>query len=200
MTPTSAPSLATLAPPLAKPVPLQPPVLPPAPASLRDGGAALGPLPPAPWTVRQKPRRFVLAGMIPLGVAVFLTLVSQFFDWQGTPGAALAEARKASSVTAKSGQPVWYLAPGVTAPVPLTPWPTIRNVPGYPYHTADVVVGFLVTTDGSVDRTGLTVSGQGAGPVRNVTGLMYSKMKFKPGSVGGTPAMVVMERRFHYPM
>jgi hypothetical protein len=144
------------------------------------------------------PQRFLVAGTIPLGIALFLTLVSQCFAWPGTPEAALAEARKAASVTAKSGKPVWFQAPGVTAPVPLTQWPTIRNVPGYPNHTADVVVRFLVTTEGTVDRTGLTVSGQGAGPVRNVTALLYSKMKFTPGHVGGSPAMVVMEHRFHY--
>lgn len=200
MTTPPAPSLATLAPLLPKPDALQPPALPPAPTSLRDGGAALAALAPAPWAVRQKPQRFLMAGMIPLGIAIFLTLVSQFFDWPGTPEAALADARKAASVTAQSGKPVWYLAPGVTAPVPLTPWPTIRNVPGYPNHTADVVVRFLVTTEGTVDRTGLTVSGQGAGPVRNVTALLYSRMTFTPGRVGGTPAMVVMEHRFHYPM
>lgn len=196
MTPPPAPSLATLAPLLPTPDPLPLPSLPPA----RDPGAALAVLPPAPWHVRQKPRRFLLAGVLPLGVAMVLTLVSLFFDWPGTPGAALAAARNAASISAKSGKPVWFEAPGVTAPVPLTPWPTIRNVPGYPNHTADVVVRFLVTTDGTVDRTGLTVSGQGAGPVRNVTALLYSRMKFTPGRVGGTPALVVMEHRFHYPM
>lgn len=193
-------SLATLAPPLGAPAPPEIPALPPASAELSDGGAGLGPLPPAPWTVRQKPRRFLMAGMIPLGVALFLTLFSQLFDWHGTPEAALAAARKVASVDAKSGKPVWYLAPGVTPPVPLTPWPTIRNVVGFANHKADVTVRFLVGTDGKVDRTGLTVSGPGSGPVTNVTAVMYSQMRFKPGRVGSTPAPVVMERRFRYPM
>jgi hypothetical protein len=150
--------------------------------------------------VRQKPRRFLMAGVIPLGAAVFLTLFSQFFDWPGTEAAILAAARKATSAAADSGKPVWYLAPGVTAPVPITPWPTIRNVPGYPNHKADVTVRFLVGTDGKVDRTGLTVRGPGSGPVTNVTALLYSQMRFKPGLVGNTVAPVVMEHRFHYPM
>ncbi len=191
-------SLATLAPPLKAPAALEIPVLPSAPAGFDE--AALGPLPPAPWTVRQTPRKFVMAGVIPLGVAVFLTLFSQLFDWPGTPEAALAEARKAASVSAKSGQPVWYLAAGVTAPVPLMPWPRVPSVVGFPNHKATVTVRFLVGTDGKVDRTGLTVSGPGSGPVTNVTAVLYSKMRFKPGRVGSTPAPVVMEHRFRYPM
>lgn len=192
--------LASLAPPLGPPAAPKMPGLPAAPDTLADGGAALGPLPPAPFLVRQKPRRFVLAGMIPLGVAVFLTLVSQFVNWPGTPEAALADARKATAAKAEAGEPVWYQAAGVTPPEPLTPWPTIRNVPGYPNHKADVTVRFLVDTDGNVDRTGLTVTGQGSGPVANVTAVMYSKMRFKPGRVGNTVAPVVMEHRFRYPM
>lgn len=199
MSPTPV-SLGTLAPPPGPPAAPQIPSLPPAPASLGDGSAALGPLPAAPWLVRQRPRKFVMAGVIPLGVAVVLTLVSQLFHWPGTPEAALAAARKATAATVESGKPVWYLAPGVTAPVPLTPWPTIRNVPGYPNHKADVTVRFLVGTDGTVDRTGLTVSGPGSGPLRNVTAVMYSKMRFRPGRVDGKAAPVVMERRFRYPM
>jgi hypothetical protein len=95
---------------------------------------------------------------------------------------------------------VWYQAPGVVAPVPITAWPTIRNAPGYPNHKADVVVRFLVGTDGLVDRTGLTVSGPGSGPVTNVTAFLYSQMRFKPGRVGNNMVPVVMEHRFHYPM
>jgi hypothetical protein len=157
-------------------------------------------LPPAPWLVRQKPKKFAMAGVIPLGIAVFLTLFSQLFNWPGTPEAALADARKATESTAQSGQPVWYQAPGVTAPVPLTPWPTIRDVVGYPNHKATVTVRFLVNPDGTVDRTGLSVSGPGSGPVKSMTAVMYAKMRFKPGRVGGKPAPVVMERQFRYPM
>ncbi len=196
-TPTPV-ALATLAPPLKAPGVPDIPALPPAPAGFDT--AALGPLPPAPWTVRQAPRKFVMAGVIPLGVAVFLTLFSQLFDWPGTPEAALTDARKAASVSAKSGQPVWHLAPGVTAPVPLTPWPTIPSVVGFPNHKANVTVRFLVGTDGKVDRTGLSVTGPGSGPVSAVTAVLYSKMRFKPGRVGSTLAPVVMERRFRYPM
>jgi hypothetical protein len=192
--------LASLAPPPGPPAAPQTPALPPPPAGLGDGAAALGPLPPAPWGVRQQSKRFVLAGAIPLGAAVFLTLFSLLFDWPGTPEAALKAARKATSITAKSGQPVWYLAPGVTAPVPLTPWPTIRNVTGYPNHRADVTVRFLVGTDGRVDRTGLTVTGPGSGPVSNMTAVMYLQMRFRPGRVGSVVAPVVMEHRFRYPM
>jgi hypothetical protein len=199
MSPTPV-SVATLAPLPGAPVAPQIPALPAAPAALGDGSGALGPLPPAPWLVRQKPKKFAMAGVIPLGIAVFLTLVSQLFNWPGTPEAALADARKATESTAQSGQPVWYQAPGVTAPVPLTPWPTIRDVVGYPNHKATVTVRFLVNTDGTVDRTGLTVSGPGSGPVRNMTAVMYAKMRFRPGRVGGKPAPVVMERQFRYPM
>ena len=195
----NAVSLATLAPPLAPPDLPQVPALPAAPAGLDDGSPALGPLPPAPWTVRQLPRKFVLAGMIPLGIAGGLTLLSLFFNWPGTPEAILAEAAKSVAASAKSGKPVWFADPGVTPPEPLTPWPVVRSVVGYPNHTADVTVRFLVGTDGKVDRTGLTVTGRGSGPVSGLTAVLYSKMKFKPGRIGNDAVPVVMERKFRFP-
>jgi hypothetical protein len=138
--------------------------------------------------------------MIPLGIALVLTIASQFVAWPGTPEAVMATAKRAIAASAQSGRPVWFQAPGVIAPVPITPWPTIRNVPGYPNHRADVVVRFLVGNDGTVDRTGLNVSGPGSGPVANVTALLYGQMRFKPGRVGNRVVPVVMEHRFHYPM
>lgn len=196
---TNAVSLATLAPPLAPPTLPQTPSLPAAPASLNDGKPALGPLPPAPWTVRQRPRRFVLAGSIPLGIAVAMTLLSLFFNWPGTPEAILADAAKSVAAQGKAGKPVWFEAPGVIAPVPLTPWPVVRSVVGYPNHQADVTVRFLVGTDGKVDRTGLTVTGRGSGPVSSLTAVLYSKMTFRPGRIGRDVVPVVMERKFHFP-
>jgi hypothetical protein len=192
-------SLATLAPPLAPPVVPKAPQLPPPPAGLSDGSAALGPLPPAPWGVRQLPRKFLMAGMMPLGVAAALTVVSLFVDWPGSVEAKSAQAVLMTKATAQSGQPVWYRAPGVTPPEPLTPWPRVRSVVGYPNHTADVTVRFLVGTDGKVDRTGLTVTGRGSGPVSGVTAALYSKMQFRPGRIGRDVVPVVMERKFRFP-
>lgn len=198
MTPKAV-SLATLAPPLAPPVAPKAPQLPAPPAGLGEGSAALGPLPPVPWGVRQLPRKFLMAGMIPLGVAAVLTVVSLFIDWPGSPEAKLVQGALVTAAAAKAGQPVWYQAAGVTPPVPLTPWPRVRSVVGYPNHTADVTVRFLVGTDGKVDRTGLTVTGRGSGPVSGVTALLYSKMQFRPGRIGRDVVPVVMERKFRFP-
>ena len=140
-----------------------------------------------------------MGGTIPLGLAIALTALSQCIDWPGSPQAMVTTARKAAETSAKSGQPVWYLATGVTAPVPKTPWPTVRNVTGYPNLRADVTVRFLVGTDGKVDRTGLSITGQGSGPLTNVTVVLYSAMRFQPGRVGNTLVPVVLEHRFRYP-
>lgn len=192
-------SLSTLAPPLAPPVAPQPPALPTAPSELANGSAALAPLAPAPWSVQLLPRKFLMAGIVPLGIAAVLTLASLFYTWPGTPEAALEEAAKVTAATGKAGKPVWFEAPGVTPPEPLTPWPVVRSVVGFPNHTADVTVRFLVGTDGRVDRTGLTVSGRGSGPVSSLTAVLYSKMRFRPGRVGRDVVPVVMERKFHFP-
>lgn len=71
-------SLATFAPPLPAPVAPTGPALPAAPAHLDQGATALAPLRGAVSTL---PYRYLMAGIIPLAIAVVAMLLGLIISW-----------------------------------------------------------------------------------------------------------------------
>jgi hypothetical protein len=106
---------------------------------------------------------------------------------------------EAAIAAANAGQPVWYLTPGVTAPVPLTLWPRVNPGPRYADHIAEVTVRFVVRADGTVDPASLKVSGPGAGPLTEATVAAYGPMRFQPGRLGNRAVAMTMEHGYRFP-
>jgi hypothetical protein len=100
---------------------------------------------------------------------------------------------------ARSGRPVPYQLPGVTAPVPRSLWPGVNPGPRYAEHIADVTVTFVVLADGRIDPASIEVSGPGAAPLKDATVAAYAPLQFQPGRVGSQVVPVLMTHRYRYP-
>ena len=100
---------------------------------------------------------------------------------------------------ARSGRPVPYQLPGVTAPVPRNLWPAVNPGPRYAEHIADVTVTFVVLAEGKIDPSSIEVSGPGAAPLKDATVAAYAPLRFQPGRVGGQVVPVLMTHRYRYP-
>lgn len=73
--------VSTIAPAPGSPAHATGPALPPAPAHLAGGTTGLGALPGASLRVSSVPQRYLLAALIPAGLALLFTLVSLFIRW-----------------------------------------------------------------------------------------------------------------------